>query len=56
MTKRLDVKLSNSGGTLDVQTAKSPKDAVRVLVAMLNEMGELHDGDVIQVETYPDDQ
>ena len=54
--QRLDIVLSNSGGTLDVQTAKSPEDAIKVLIAMLNETGELHDGYVIRVETHPDDR
>lgn len=53
---RLDIILANRGGTLDVQTASSPQDAIRALIAMLNEMGELHDGDTITVETHPDDR
>ncbi len=54
--KRLDIILSNRGGTLDCQTARSPADAIRVLIAMLDEIGELHDGDVICIETHPDDR
>ncbi len=53
---RLDVVLSNSGGMLDVQTAQSPVDAVRVLISMLHETGELHDGDSIRIETHADDR
>jgi hypothetical protein len=56
MTKRLDIILANSGGMLDCQTAQSPEDAIRVVIQLLNETGELHAGDVIRVETHPDDE
>jgi hypothetical protein len=55
MTKRLDVTLSNAGAS-NRATASSPPDAVRVLIKMLTEIGVLHDGDIIRVETHPDDR
>lgn len=54
--KRLDITLSNSGGPLDTVTAKSPEDAVAVLVKLLHETGSLHDGDTITIGTHPDDR
>jgi hypothetical protein len=51
---KLEVLLSNSGGMLDVQTAQSPGDAVRVAIAMLRETGELHEGDTIRIERHLD--
>lgn len=50
----LKIVFSNQGGELDSRTVETPVDAVEALIDMLDEAGELHDGDVITVkETAP---
>jgi hypothetical protein len=40
----------NSGGILDTRTADNEPDAARVLVEMVKDAGELHDGDRFEVQ------
>jgi hypothetical protein len=49
------VKLLNSGGVLDTREARNYVEAALVAVTLINECGELHDGDQIVIEGYEED-
>lgn len=46
---KLVIIMSNAGAVLDQRTADSEEKAVEIMIKMIEECGELHEGDVFTV-------